>query len=241
VVLMFHPPDPALPLPLLSVLAGLTVLILHGGRLGARILDRIGPRRPRAPGPLLRDWVEDLVVLVLLLVFLLIPRVAGPSAAVGLAAFAVTGRPALRAARFIPTMALGIFRHLTRPGNGWREGSSLPGWVLAGERRLPGAGGRADGAGPTVVVPVLQGARAALVVPGAVGHFRQGWVLRRGEETLFVYRTVARSWEVELSRPVDAEAPGPPPWGRIIPVDPGTGSGVLLLPLDGPGDVGDRL
>jgi hypothetical protein len=243
-VLMFRPAEPALPLAIPGLLAMVVTASLQGGRLGARLLDRILPDRPHAPSSLLRDAGEDLAVLALLTLLLLAPSVAGPSALLGLLAFAWMGRPSLRAARFLPSLTRGIFGHLTRPGSGWLEEGDLPRWVAPRATRTSGGG---EGAGPAPPAPTsgLRGTRAALAGPREIGLFRTGWLIWDGGGTLFVYRTLTRSWEVELAPLAPPHTPSrfgrPPPWGKVIGVDPGQGDGVLLLPLDGPENVEDRI
>ena len=239
-VLMFRPADPVLPLAVSGVLAMVVAGSLQGGRLGARLLDRLLPDRPRVPSSLLREVGEDLAVLALLLLLLLAPAVAGAAALAGLLAFAWMGRPSLRAARFFPTLARGIFRHLTRPGSGWMEQRDLPRWVAPSATGTTGEGGEPA---PLAQSPTgLRGTRAALAGPPEVGLFRTGWLIWNGGETLFVYRTPTRSWEVELAPPRTPSPLGTElPWGKVIPVDPGQGDGVLLLPLDGPENVEDRI
>jgi hypothetical protein len=241
-VYMFRPTDPWIPLVAFLALAALVAGYLQAGRLGARLLDRILPRRPRTPGPLLREAGEDLLVLALLLLLLFAPFVAGPVSVAGLAAFVAFGRPSLRAACFLPALIRGIFRHLTHPGGGWTPIEELPGWILAGEPRRPDSGRGTPGAARPRVDSRALGARAALAGSHELGIFRRGWLLRDGGRTRFVYRTVARSWEVELASATDTiSSPDSPPWGNLVPVDPGRGSGVVLLPLDGPPDAGDHL
>jgi hypothetical protein len=240
-VLMLRPAEPSLPLALPGFLAMGVAASLQGGRLGARLLDRLLPDRPRTPSSLLRDVGEDLAVLVLLLLLLLAPAVAGPAALVGLLAFAWLGRPSLRAARFLPSLARGTFRHLTRPGSGWMEEGELPRWVVPRATQAS-RGEAAAGSAPPIQTSGLRGTRAALAGPREIGLFRTGWLIWDGGGILFVYRTLTRSWEVELAPPqTPAPFGSPPPWGKVIRVDPGQGDGVLLLPLDGPENVEDRI
>ncbi len=242
-VLLFGPPTASLPPLLLMVLAAGVAGILQAGRLGSRLLDRVLPDRPRIPAPLAREAIEDGTVLVLMAGAMVLPHLAGPAAALLLAGFLWGGRPALRASRFLPILAAGILRHLTHPGSGWRGPSGLPRWVLPAESADGEASPRTRGSTDASAPPSgLRGTRAALVGPAPVGVFRSGWLVWDGASPLFVYRTLARTWEVELGPA--GESPtreAPPAWGRQVPVDLGEGPGWLLLPLDGPPNVEDRI
>lgn len=241
-VLMFHPTEPSLRLVALGLLFPVVAALLQGGRLGARLLDRVHPNRPHTPTALVREVVEDATVLLLLFLLLLSPPLAGAAAAMVLLAFAWLGGPALRAARFLPSLARGIFRHLTQPRSGWTEDRDLPRWLVPGSPRLVRHGGEEEETGSEAMPSGLRGTRAALAGPRDTGLFRAGWLLWDGDGTLFIYRTLTRTWEVELKQP---ETPVLPetllPWGRVISVEIGQGFGVLLVPLDGPGNVEDRI
>lgn len=241
-VVMFCPTEPSLRLVALGLLFPMVAGVLQSGRLGARLLDRVSSDRPRIPTPLLREAVEDAAVLLLLSLLLLSPPVAGATAAMILLAFAWLGSPSLRAARFLPSLARGIFRHLTQPRSGWAEDRDLPRWLVPA-RPPPLRRGDEDGETVSEAMPSgLRGTRAALVGPKDIGLFRAGWLLWNGDGTLFIYRTLTRIWEVELTQTETSVLfESPPPWGRVIPVDIGQGFGVLLLPLDGPGNVEDRI
>jgi hypothetical protein len=232
---MLLPPDP--PVHSLLLVAGAVVVTacVQAVRVGARLLDRILPWRPAARRPILREAAEDGGTLLLLVLLLSFPPGAGFVAGLGAVALLWRGRPALRAARFLPTLGRGVVAHLTRAGTGWQEEAALPAWSRRaaapsiGGWDGPGEAGRGSAPGG------LRGARAALAGPTGVGLFRSGWILARDEAVVFLFRTLAGARVVEL-RPTDEEGlVSPPPlWGRIVPVDPPAGPGVLLLPLDGP-------
>ncbi len=242
-VLMFGSGTGALSPHLLALPAAGVAALLQAGRLGSRLLDGILPQRPLAPDPLIRDALEDGTVLLLLTGVVFVPHLAGPAAGLLLLGFVGRGGPALRGSRFLPILAGGIFRHLTRPASGWREPGELPRWVLPGSPPAEGSSPGSEATSAASSLPSgLRGTRAALAGPARVGVFRPGWLIWDGMSSLFVYRTLARTWEVELgplTGPPSGE--GHPVWARQVPVELGEDPGLLLLPLDGPPNVEDRI
>lgn len=197
--------------------AAVVAFLIHGTKVGGRLLVRLVSERP--PARLILTLGEDALLAGLLAVALEDPGLGAVLAAVPLVFAAVVGLGPLRTYAFSLRLARALLRSLARPPR-WLGAEGLPLWAAS----LPGP--ESPGTGARV-------ASVGAWNPGALRGFHRGWLLVRGGSALLLLRPGGRPRVVELPAGAGVSVQRTTLYHRIV-VGEGEERVLLFLGRDGP-------